>query len=120
MLYRLGLLGLLTINDSNVSEEEQKFLHSKNVTYFHEEDVLNLDNKTCYIIHPALTKGIELIKKGNIMHFRGFILGKGLKVPKSVMRDIIKDHNEMTPEEFDQKYYHSNAQKAALYLDKGS
>lgn len=105
MLYRLGLLGLLTINENNDDDEEQNFLHAKKITYFHEKDELCLDDKTCYIIHPALTKGIELINRGNIKHFNGFILGKGLLVSKEKIRKLFADKAELSKNNFDSLYY---------------
>lgn len=107
MLYNLGLLGRLTVNNNNDNEEEQQFLHSKDITYFHEKDVLFADEKTCYIIHPALTKAIEAIKNSNILHFKGFILGKGITVAKYLLNELFADRNILDRETFEEKYYYN-------------
>lgn len=62
--------------------------------------------KTLYILHPALTKSIEHLNH-NIKHFKGFILGKEIKVPKSMVDSLLDDFHKMNVKEFDDKYFYS-------------
>ena len=105
MLYRLGLLGYISIDQTGFKESIQKFLSSDEITYFHEENVLPINNHTLYIIHPALTKSIEALKGDKIMHFCGFILGKDLLVNRNIINEVLREMRETSCEEFEKKYY---------------
>lgn len=106
MLYKLGMLGQMHINNGSRNDIEQKFLHSKEITYLRGKDLVNVNSQSIYILHPALTKSIELIKNKHIKHFTGFILGKGRRVPKIKLEMLMKDYSELTPREFEAKYYY--------------
>lgn len=105
VMYRLGLLGLIRINRNSDITEKQAFIHSREVTYIKEMDCLRPNSQVMYILHPALTKCIERLKKKHIMHFNGFILGKDVRVDKSILEKIFYDRNNMTKRDFEKKYY---------------
>lgn len=104
-LYKMGLLGIVQYNENNEGNEIQKFVNSNEITYFHEADELYTDPRSCYIIHPALTKAIEALKNTNIHHFKGFILGKSLPVSKSFLEKLLNDKKNLSKTDFDEKYY---------------
>ena len=106
MLFKLGMLGQMHINNSSKSDIEQKFLHSKEITYLRGKDLVNINRQSIYILHPALTKSIELIKNKHIKHFSGFILGKGCKVSRQELENLINDYKNLTRKEFETKYYY--------------
>lgn len=106
MLFKLGMLGQMHINNSSRSDVEQKFLHSKEITYLRGKDLVNVNSQSIYILHPALTKSIELIKNKHIKHFSRFILGKGLKVPKNELEKLMEDYGKLSLKEFETKYYY--------------
>lgn len=108
MLFKLGMLGQIHVNSSNNNAIEQKFLHSKEITYIRGKDLVYINKRSIYILHPALTKSIELLKNRHIMHFTGFILGKGRKVPKERLEGLMQDYEKMNKKEFDKKYFHAN------------
>lgn len=104
MLYNLGLLGFVSKDDSGLAQK-QSFLDACDVTYFHENNVLPIKANTLYILHPALTKSIDALKKHKIKHFAGFLLGKDISVDQSVISKIISDKNTMERCDFERKYY---------------
>ncbi len=104
-LYNLGLLGYVSLNESHEGDETQIFVNSNEITYFHEKDELYIDPQSCYLLHPALTKAIETLKKKNIHHFKGFIIGKSLPVPKKKLKKLIDDKMQLTNEHFEQLYF---------------
>ena len=105
MLYNLGMLGYIVVSEDHSIFKTQMFLDSKDVTYFHDQDVLQINAHTMYLLHPAITKSIEKIKNDKIKHFCGFLIGKGTQVKQSVLCEILKDRSEMDPDEFEKKYY---------------
>ncbi len=107
MLYKLGMLGQVHINVSNNNDIEQKFLHSKEITYIRGKELVNINSQSIYILHPALTKSIELIKNRHINHFTGFILGKGCKVPKERLEKLMSDYMIMDKKLFEEKYFYT-------------
>jgi len=106
MLYRLGLLGIASFSESVIKNSEQEFLDSNEITYFRDSEVIFPDEQTLFIIHPALTKCIEKnIRKGPIKHFKGFILGKGLTIPRDIHKELLEDKQRLKKEDFERKYY---------------
>lgn len=105
-LERLGMLGHVTISENGFEYAVQEFLSAQDVTYFHDQDTLVMNDHTMYLVHPALTKSIEAIRKGRkIMHFCGFIIGRGIRVPQSSLRSILTDRQSLSADEFEHKYY---------------
>lgn len=105
-LYNIGLLGIITYNQSHDDPIHQAFLKSNEITYFYDKDTIHLaGNPTCYVVHPSLTKAAEKFWNTNIHHFRGFILGRGQKVDKQVLKQLFSDKHSLTKEEFLIKYY---------------
>ena len=106
MLYQLGLLGRASCNISNKADGIQHFLDSKDVTYLREDRLIFPGDDILFILHPALTKCIEInILKKSIKHFRKFILGKGLSAPNVILKELLKDKCEMDKSDFEKKYY---------------
>lgn len=105
MLYKLGMLGVISVNISREGDVVQEFLHSKKVTYINGNDLLNVNEDCLYILHPALTKSIDKIQGRKIMHFNAFILGKGMKVPQDKLYNLISDYKNLKKAEFENKYY---------------
>ena len=106
MLYKLGMLGQIRNTDNRNNEITQKFLHSKDISYITGNNFININENTIYILHPALTKSIEHLNH-NIKHFKGFILGKDIKVPKYMIDSLFDDFQKMSKKEFDNKYFYS-------------
>lgn len=104
MLYKMGLLGRIRISDNNENDVEQDFIHSKLVTYINGDNVMGIEEKTLYVLHPALTKSIDA-SVHKIGHFKGFIIGKGLKVKKQVLLQIVDEHKK-DPRIFEKKYFY--------------
>lgn len=105
-LYKLGMLGYVVPSENRNDYATQEFLSSDRITYFHEEDNLQINGQTLYLIHPALTKSIEKLKSGKkIKHFTGFIIGKGIEVKQSTLQQILKSHKESTKEDFVHFWY---------------
>lgn len=106
MLYQIGLLGRASYNFSINKESEQFFITSKDITYYRDEAEIYPNNETLFIIHPALTKCIEKnIRGASIMHFRGFILGKGLTIPRDIHRELLENKEKMDAKSFENMYY---------------
>lgn len=106
MLYRLGLLGIASFSGSVIKNSEQEFLDSNEITYYRDSEVIFPDEQTLFIIHPALTKCIEInIRKVPIKHFKGFILGKGLTIPRDIHKELLDDRQRLKKEDFEHKYY---------------
>lgn len=105
MLYKLGMLGQICLSDSRESDIEQNFLDSKDITYITGNELININEDIIYVLHPALTKSIEHYKH-KIMHFKGFILGKGLKVSKDIIKKLTVDYNEMSKVEYEKNYFY--------------
>ncbi len=106
MLYQIGLLGRASFSLSINKESEQFFIASKDITYYRDEAEIYLDSDTIFIIHPALTKCIEKnIRGASIMHFRGFILGKGLTIPRDKHRELLENKKKMDSKSFEDMYY---------------
>lgn len=108
MLFKLGMLGQMHINSSNNNAIKQRFLHSKEITYIRGKDLVNVNEQSIYILHPALTKSIELLKNRHIMHFTGFILGKDIKIQKEKLESLMNDYQTMDKKQFDEKYFYIN------------
>lgn len=106
MLYQIGLLGRASYNDNNEKDSVQTFLPSKDITYYRNKAEIFPSNDTLFILHPALTKCIELnIRYSSIMHFKGFILGNGLKIPRSVHKELLDNMKKMDKKSFEALYY---------------
>ena len=105
MLYNLGMLGYVSINENGIDNVKQVFLDAQKITYFHEESALPLNKHTLYVIHPALTKSVEAVKKDKIMHFNGFLLGKEILVKQDKIASILQDKYQLTKQQFEEKYY---------------
>lgn len=106
MLYQLGLLGRASYNSSVNKESEQFFIDSKDITYYRDEAEIFPNDETLFILHPALTKCIERNVRGSsIMHFRGFILGKGLTIPRDKHRKLLENKKNMDAQSFEAIYY---------------
>lgn len=106
MLYKLGMLGQIRNTENRNNEITQKFLHSKDISYITRNNFININENAIYILHPALTKSIEHLNH-NIKHFKGFILGKEIKVPKPMVDSLLNDFRKMNVKEFDDKYFYS-------------
>lgn len=104
-LYKLGLLGIVRCNENNQGDAVQEFVDSNEITYFHETDELYTDCRSFYVLHPALTKAVESLKKSNIHHFKGFIIGKSLPVSRSYLKQLLEDKKRLSKFEFEKKYY---------------
>ena len=104
MLYKLGMLGRIRITRNNDDDVEQDFIHSKLVTYITGNDIDLIQDNTIYVLHPALTKSID---HGihQIKHFTGFIIGKGLKVKKSLLLELQQEYKK-NMKEFNKKYFY--------------
>lgn len=106
MLYQIGLLGRASYNANIEKDSIQTFIPSKDITYYRDKAEIFPSNDTLFILHPALTKCIELnIRGSSIMHFKGFILGNGLKIPRSEHRKLLNDRKTMDKESFEVLYY---------------
>jgi len=109
VLYKLGLLGTISINKGRSNHEEQVFLNASDVTYILEdkENCICGDENLVYLVHPALTKSIErTIKNGTkIKHFKGFIIGKNRRVSKEKLKELAEDKKTMPTDDFDRKYF---------------
>lgn len=108
ILYNLGFLGFIRVNESYGTTDKQVFIHSKDVTYIIDKNSLRFNDNVMYILHPALTKSIEKINKQHIKHFNGFILGKDIEVKKDKLIEILQDHKTLPKEVFEKKYYSKN------------
>lgn len=105
-LKNLGMLGYIVFSENKLRVSTQHFLKAQDVTYFHDEDDLQINPDTLYLIHPALTKSIEKLRNGRkIMHFCGFLIGKDIQVQQIVLREILADRQILSPYEFERKYY---------------
>lgn len=112
MLYQIGLLGRVSYNRNIDKDSEQIFISSKDVTYYRDKAEIFPDDDTLFILHPALTKCIELnIRGSSIMHFRGFILGKGLKIPRNKHKELLDNKKNMHIEDFEALYYSKPSSK---------
>ena len=105
MLYKLGMLGVISINTNREGDIEQEFLDSKKVTYITGNDLLNVNEDSIYILHPAFTKSIDKLQGKKIMHFNAFILGKGMKVPQDKLYKLVSDYKNLKKGEFENYYY---------------
>ncbi len=104
ILYKLGMVGRINMFSNWRCEVVQDFIDSKDVTYIKEEDMINLNEDTIYMLHPALTKSIEHMGK-KLKHFRGFIIGKGEIVSKESLDNLINDYKSQSEEEYENKYF---------------
>ena len=105
MLYKLGLVGTITQDESKSDQVAQFFHNSSDITYIKEKYCLHSDYQMIYLIHPALTKSIEKNIRSSVKHFKGFIIGKDNLVKMELLNRLFDDKKNMTPEEFDAKYY---------------
>lgn len=106
MLYQIGLLGRASYNLNINSDSEQVFVPSKDITYYRDKAEIFPNKDTLFIVHPALTKCIEInIRGSSIMHFRGFILGKGLTIPRDKHKELLDNRKSMDIESFEAMYY---------------
>lgn len=106
MLYQIGLLGRAFYNSNINKDGEQVFIDLKNITYYRDKAEIFPNDETLYILHPALTKCIEKnIRGSSIMHFCGFVLGKGLPVPRDIHRELLINKKKMDAKNFEAKYY---------------
>lgn len=105
-LKNLGMLGYVVLSENGLNYSIQHFLAAKDITYFHDEDDLKVNNKTLYLIHPALTKSIEKLRNDKkIMHFSGFLIGRDIQVKQSVLKTILDEKRTLPKIEFEKKYY---------------
>ena len=105
-LKNLGMLGYIVLSENGLNYSIQHFLAAKDITYFHDEDDLKVNNKTLYLIHPALTKSIEKLRNDKkIMHFSGFLIGRDIQVKQSVLKTILNEKHTLPRIEFEKKYY---------------
>ncbi len=91
MLYKMGLLGRIPISTNNEDDIEQDFIHSKLVTYINGDNIMPIQEMTLYVLHPALTKSIDA-SIHHIGHFKGFIIGKGLRIKKKLLIQIYEEY----------------------------
>lgn len=106
MLYQIGLLGRASYNLNIDSDSEQIFIASKDITYYRDKAEIFPDKDTLYILHPALTKCIEInIRGSSIMHFCGFVLGKGLSIARDRHKQLLDDRKNMDKKTFESMYY---------------
>lgn len=107
MLYQIGLLGRASFNRNINNDSEQFFVPSKDVTYYRDKAEIFPDNETLFILHPALTKCIEqnIRGGGSIMHFTGFILGRGFTIPRNKHQELLKNKRCMDKKSFEVMYY---------------
>ena len=106
MLYQIGLLGRASYNANIEKDSVQTFISSKDITYYRDKAEIFPSNDTLFILHPALTKCIELnIRGSSIMHFKGFILGNGLKISRNKHRELLDNKKKMDKESFETMYY---------------
>lgn len=108
MLYKFGMLGQIKTYQEWKDSMIQEFVDSKDVTYIVGNQLINLNEDTIYMLHPALTKSIECLNK-KVRHFSGFIIGKGLKVPQSKLATLQDDFRKLTKREYDNKYFYDKA-----------
>lgn len=106
VLYNLGYLGYIMVNNNHSEGDLQWFLDASEITYFHESDQLFLTDRVAYIVHPALSKCIERKYNKEFKHFSGFILGKGMRVEKGILNQMLEDRSKLKREDFVQKYYY--------------
>lgn len=106
MLYQIGLLGRASYNSSINKDSEQIFIASRDITYYRNEAEIFPNDDTIFILHPALTKCIEInIRGASIKHFRGFILGNGLTIPRHKLKELLDNKKNMDSESFEAMYY---------------
>ena len=106
MLYQIGLLGRASYNSSINKDSEQIFIASRDITYYRNEAEIFPNDETLFILHPALTKCIEInIRGASIKHFRGFILGNGLPIPRDKHKELLENKKKMDSESFEAMYY---------------
>lgn len=105
MLYKLGMLGQIKTYHKWKNDILQQFNHSKGVTYILGTQLINLNEDTIYVLHPALTKSIERLNK-KVRHFSGFIIGKELAVKQDKLKQLESDYNKMKIKDFDAKYFY--------------
>lgn len=106
MLYQIGLLGRASYNSSINKDSEQIFIASRDITYYRNEAEIFPNDETLFILHPALTKCIEInIRGASIRHFRGFILGNGLTIPRDKHKELLDNKKNMDKESFEAMYY---------------
>ena len=105
VLKNLGMLGYIVLSENSLPYSMENFLSARDVTYFHDEDCLQINENTMYLIHPALTKSIEKLKNRKIMHFSGFLIGKNIQVNQRILRTIFEDKRLLTKHDFERKYY---------------
>lgn len=105
-LKNLGMLGYIVLSENQLPYSTQNFLSAKDVTYFHDEDCLQINENTMYLIHPALTKSIEKLRNDKkIMHFSGFLIGKDIQVQQSILRAVLADKRSLSKDDFEKEYY---------------
>lgn len=106
MLYQIGLLGRASYNASINKDSEQIFIPSADITYYRNEAEIFPNDETIFILHPALTKCIEKnIRGSSIKHFRGFILGNGLTIPRAKIKELLENKKKMDKDSFEEMYY---------------
>lgn len=106
MLYQIGLLGRASFNANIEKDGVQTFIPSKDITYYRDKAEIFPSDDVLFILHPALTKCIEHnIRGSSIMHFKGFILGNGLKIPRSLHRELLDNKKKMEKKSFEAMYY---------------
>ena len=105
MLYKLGMLGKINAFHEWKDNIEMDFLHSKQITYITGNNIDSISDDIIYLLHPALTKSIERLNK-KVLHFNGFIIGKGLKVNKEKLNSLIYDYKHLTQKEYIEKYFY--------------
>lgn len=105
MLYKLGMLGQIKTYRRWTKVAEQQFIHSKDITYITETQLINLNKDTIYVLHPALTKSIEHMNQ-KVRHFSGFIIGKGIEVPQDKLEELESDYKLLGKRSYETKYFY--------------
>lgn len=106
MLYELGMLGIIRLKNNYSEYIIQQFKHSKEVTYILGNNILKVGSDIIFVLHPALTKSIQVLKQKKIKHFKGFIIGKDNKVSCEYIEQLLKDYKNLSISDFNSKYYY--------------
>ena len=92
-LYKFNMLGYASIIHSPNAIVSQTFINSNEISFWDEQNELEISNEILYFLHPSLTKAIEeniAMKSRKIKHFNQFIIGEGLPVKTEILANTIK------------------------------
>ncbi len=90
-LYRLGLLGILTVSNVNDDYYTQQFAPPHKIGYFTDSLLETIENTRYFLLHPSVTK--YLVRENaheKFYRFNGFIIGRNYTVKGSDMSHIEK------------------------------